>query len=119
MENGSVDLFCWVCTLIGSTGAFGQMTLISMVRDSLCFGLVSTMGISYHPKSLQELRGLFTHYAHCNPPEQAFARPIDFILGYPDEQSMWARFYDSELRNAIWGMIKFVRKLTEKPDGRV
>ena len=65
---------------------------------------------------MQELRGLFTHYANCNPMWKTLAQPIDAILGYPDVSSMWVRCDDVELRTSFRNMILSLRHLTGTPD---
>ena len=62
-------------------------------------------------KTLQELRGLFTHYRNCNPKWKIFARPIGELLAYADVCSMWIRFDDSDYWLAFWNMISFLRRL--------
>ena len=63
-------------------------------------------------KSLQELRGLFTHYSNCNPKWKIFARPIDELLAYSDVCSMWIRCDDSDYWAAFWDMIVFLRRMS-------
>ena len=63
-------------------------------------------------KSLQELRGLFTHYSNCNPKWKIFARPIDELLAYSDVCSMWVRCDDSDYWAAFWNMIVFLRRMS-------
>ena len=60
-------------------------------------------------KTLQEIRGLFTHYSNCNHVWETLAQPIGSLLADPDEMSMWARCEDTELWRAFWNMINFVR----------
>ena len=62
-------------------------------------------------KTLQELRGPFTHYSNCNPKWKIFARPIDELLAYADVCAMWIRCDDSDYWLAFWNMISFLRRL--------
>ena len=68
-------------------------------------------------KTLRELSGLFTHYANCNQLREALARPIDALLAYPEESSLWVRCGDSELRRSFWNMVGFLRQTLDKRDG--
>lgn len=68
-------------------------------------------------KSLQELRGLFTHYSNCNPVWKTLAQPIDALLGYPDGSSMWIRCEEVEPWRAFWNVIQFNKQMLDMPDG--
>ena len=79
-----------------------------------CFNTGNTVTLL---KALQELRGLFTHYSNCNPIWITLAQPIDPLLAYPDESSMWVRCEDSKLRKAFWNMIGFTRRILGTASG--
>ena len=63
-------------------------------------------------KTLRELRGLFTHYSNCNHKWKIFARPIDALLAYDGDCSMWIQCEDSEYRIGFWNMIVFLRDIS-------
>ena len=68
--------------------------------------------------SMRGRRGLFTHYTNCNQVWRTFAVPLDALLDYPDESSLWARCADSELWHSFWNMIAFLRNIMAKHNER-
>lgn len=59
--------------------------------------------------TLQELRGLFAHYANCNQVWGTLERPVDALLAYPYESSFWVRCGGAEFQQPFWNMIGFLR----------
>ena len=68
-------------------------------------------------EAFRELRGLFTHYSNCSQIWKTLARPIDSLLAYPGESSMWAGREDSELRRAFRNTINFTKRVLETIKG--
>lgn len=60
-------------------------------------------------RTIQEFRGLFTHYTNCNALCGTFDHPTGALLAYPGEAALWVRFGDAEFRGAFWNMITFPR----------
>ena len=63
-------------------------------------------------KSLQELRGNYTHWQMANQMWGYFARPVGALLSQVDELNMWIRREKIEVWAAYWHSISWLRELS-------
>ena len=85
-----------------------------LALDRPCYNAGDTVVLL---KTLQELRGMFTHYSNCNQVWETLAQPIDSLLAYPDESSRWIRCDDVEIWRAFWNMIQFTKQALDTHEG--
>ena len=60
-------------------------------------------------KAMPTLRGLMTRWLNASLSRRTCLRPIDALLGHPDEVATHVKCDDPELTKAFWNMIRLLR----------